>query len=167
MCIRDRRSAWASSMRVRSTGSAVASAQPTVSPARISWVKSSASGAIVIGVFTRLLALSSRWGLVELYEPRGRVAFDHLIRAVEKSPSAAKRIRLLRAISDTRPNGGFPTSTSACRRQAWCQNQLFRRAEGSGYLRPRPWKNASYEVGDALSFLAVTVEAPVGTGSSA
>jgi hypothetical protein len=119
---------------VRNTGSAVASAQPTVSPARSSWVKSSASGAIVIGVFTRLLALSSRWGLVELYEPRGRVAFDHLIRAVEKSPSAAKRIRLLRAISDTRPNGGFPASTSACGRQAWCQNQLFRRAEGSGYL---------------------------------
>ena len=63
------RSAWASSMRVRSTGSAVASAQPTVSPARISWVKSSASGAIVIGVFTRLLALSSRQRWVELHEP--------------------------------------------------------------------------------------------------
>jgi hypothetical protein len=31
----------------------------------------------------------------------------------------------------------------------------------------RPWKNASYDVGDALSFLAVTVEAPVGIGSSA
>ncbi len=54
------RSAWASSMRVRSTGCAVASAQPTVSPARISWVKSSASGAIVIGVFTSLLVVSSR-----------------------------------------------------------------------------------------------------------
>ena len=46
-------------------------------------------------------------------------AFDHLIRAVEKSPSAAKRIRFLRAISDTRPNGGFPASTSACANQRW------------------------------------------------
>jgi len=59
------RSAGASSMRVRNTGSAVASAQPTVSPAWISWVKSSASGAIVIGVFTRLLALSARPEWVE------------------------------------------------------------------------------------------------------
>src|SRR5262249_61688387 len=48
---------------------AVPSAQATVSPARMSWVKSSASGAIVIGVFTRLLALLSRWGLVELSRP--------------------------------------------------------------------------------------------------
>jgi hypothetical protein len=63
-------------------------------------------------------------GRAELYEPRGRVAFDRLIRAVEKSPSAAKRIRLLRAISDTRPNGGFPPSPLASRRQAWCQNQF-------------------------------------------
>src|SRR6202023_355772 len=47
------RSACASSRRVRNTGSAVASAHPIVSPARISWVKSSASGAIMIGAFTR------------------------------------------------------------------------------------------------------------------
>src|SRR3954464_13439647 len=39
------------SIRVSSTGSAVASAQPTVSPARISAAKSSLSGASVVGVF--------------------------------------------------------------------------------------------------------------------
>jgi len=66
------RSAGASSMRVRNTGSAVASAQPTVSPAWISWVKSSASGAIVIGVFTRLLALSARPEWVEQNQLFGR-----------------------------------------------------------------------------------------------
>src|SRR5438477_3513248 len=47
------RSAWASSKRVRNAGSAVASVHPIVSPARISRVKSSASGAIATGVFTR------------------------------------------------------------------------------------------------------------------
>jgi hypothetical protein len=50
---RGQRSAWASSTRVRNTGSAVASAQPIVSPSRISREKSSASGAIMTGVFTR------------------------------------------------------------------------------------------------------------------
>jgi hypothetical protein len=44
-------SACASSRRVRNTGSAVASAHPIVSPARISRVKSSASGALVTAVF--------------------------------------------------------------------------------------------------------------------
>jgi hypothetical protein len=110
------RSAWASSMRVRNTGSAVASAQPIVSPARISWEKSSASGAIMTGVFTRPLALSShramggaqrgparlgRTGRLrspqpatprrEKVETRGAPS-GHLICAAEKSPSSAKRI---------------------------------------------------------------------------
>src|SRR4051812_25485936 len=38
-------------IRVSRTGSAVASAQPTVSPSRISAAKSSLSGASVVGVF--------------------------------------------------------------------------------------------------------------------
>jgi hypothetical protein len=59
------RCGWVSSMRVRNTGSAVASAKPTVSPARISCVKSSASRTIVIGIFTRLLARSARPEWVE------------------------------------------------------------------------------------------------------
>jgi hypothetical protein len=63
------RCAWVSSMRVRNTGSAVALAKPTVSPPRISCVKSSASGAIVIGIFTRLLALSARPESVEQNRP--------------------------------------------------------------------------------------------------
>ena len=45
------RSACASSRRVRNTGSAVASAHPIVPSAPISRVKSSASGAMVTGVF--------------------------------------------------------------------------------------------------------------------
>ena len=53
------RSAWASRMRVRNTGPAVASAQPTVSPARISWVKSSASRYCDRGIHTPFSAVSS------------------------------------------------------------------------------------------------------------
>jgi hypothetical protein len=71
--LKGQRSACASSRRVRNTGSAVASAHPIVSPARISWVKSSASGAMVTGVFTRR---SERHliGATDFLEPRGCIA---------------------------------------------------------------------------------------------
>jgi hypothetical protein len=55
------------------TGSAVASAHPIVSPTRISWGKSSASGATVTGVFTRRSEPASH-RRSDFLEPRGRVA---------------------------------------------------------------------------------------------
>jgi hypothetical protein len=39
-------------------------------------------------------------------------------------------------------------------------NRPFTKLRPNGPAGSRPWKNASYDVGDALSFLAVTVEAP-------
>jgi hypothetical protein len=56
LCVqREKQAEWRTALRlsVEQAGSAVASAHPTVSPERISRVKSSASGAMVTGVFTR------------------------------------------------------------------------------------------------------------------
>jgi len=71
---------------VRNTGSAVASAHPTVSPERISRVKSSASGAMVTGVFTRRSRPPSQ------KSRNSRRVIRSLIRSAENSASCRKRI---------------------------------------------------------------------------
>ncbi len=56
-----------------------------------------------------------------------------------------------------------PTGCSGSdRRQRVCApNFLFAVPAWDGSVRPRPWKNASYDEGEALWFAAMTVETPV------
>ena len=149
------RSACASSRRVRNTGSAVASAHPLVSPAPISRVKSSASGAMVTGVFTRRSATPSRDRHADHRRCRLRPASATLRGEREdgNDADALRRDPMFKLAPDRLPAGEELCSQSKISR---LENLPDRRA-----LLRAPWASACRSV---LQLFPCVPGAPAGRG---
>ena len=65
------------------------------------------------------------------------------------------------------PGPTYPSTGEVLKGSSGGQEDQFTLASVNGRCGSRAWKNASYDVSEAPGFLAVTVEAPVDTGSAA